>query len=167
MKPQSILVPDQEIKQILDSLRRIFKAERLVSTSIEQTLGLSGAQLTVLQRIKKDETISLNDLAERTKTHQSSVSVVVSRLVDQGYLVRSKAKDDARRLEISLTEKAQDILSKAPHVIQSQLISGLLNMPGESRQKLAELLTLLTQKSGLSDLEPTTWDESPEIGYTI
>ena len=67
-----------EARTILDSIRGIVQVLRESSRAAEERVGLSGAQLFVLQKLGEGGGASLNELAARTRTHQSSVSVVVS-----------------------------------------------------------------------------------------
>ena len=67
-----------DVQQILDSFRRIVRVLRESSRAAENSFGLSGAQLFVLQTLSRHPEVSLNELAEHTRTHQSTVSVVVS-----------------------------------------------------------------------------------------
>jgi DNA-binding MarR family transcriptional regulator len=112
-------------KIILDSIRVIFQAVRLSSKSTELSLGLSAAQLFVLQKLEEKEGLSINELARGTLTHQSSVSVVVSKLVASGLVCRSVSKRDRRRIELTLTEKGREVLSGAPEALQTRLIKAL------------------------------------------
>ena len=83
---------NDEIEQItasMNAIRSIVRALRVSSRMIESKMGMSGAQLFVLQQLAEKPAHSLNELAERTATHQSSVSVVVRRLVDHGYVART------------------------------------------------------------------------------
>src|SRR5690348_6031172 len=95
--------PARDIGAILDALRRIVQALRVTARAAERQHGISGAQLFVLHQLRDGEACSINDLAERTFTHQSSVSTVVSRLVASGHVRRRAADADARRAEVSLT----------------------------------------------------------------
>src|SRR5690242_7260670 len=81
----------QDVRSILDSIRRIVRTIRVASRASEKQLGLTGAQLFVLHHLAETPAMSMNDLAERTRTHQSSVSVVVQRLVDRGLVVRERS----------------------------------------------------------------------------
>jgi DNA-binding MarR family transcriptional regulator len=76
-------------RDVLDSLRRIVQVLRESSRRAERQLGISGAQLFVLEKLAEAPSQSLNELAERTHTHQSSVSTVVARLVKRGPRSRS------------------------------------------------------------------------------
>src|SRR5580692_3701743 len=80
---------DQDgIRSVVDGLRRIFRELRLSARGAERGAGISGAQLFVLQSLAQGSAASLNELADRTLTDQSSVSVVVKRLVTRGMVAR-------------------------------------------------------------------------------
>src|SRR5438046_715948 len=91
--------PARGTRDVLDAIRRIVQALRESSRLAEATAGLSGAQLFVLRTVAESPGLSLNDLAERTRTHQSSVSVVVTRLAHEGLVQKGAARGDARRVE--------------------------------------------------------------------
>src|SRR3954454_1713862 len=82
--------PPLEVREVLNSLRQIVRSLRVSSRAAEQRVGLSGAQLFVLSCLARQSPCSVNDLAVRTATDQSSVSVVVSRLVALGHVRRVK-----------------------------------------------------------------------------
>ena len=69
-----------EMTRVIDSIRLLVKALRDSGRDAEQKLGITSAQLYVLQALR-DHPASINELAARTCTHQSSVSMVVARLV--------------------------------------------------------------------------------------
>src|SRR5436190_20552831 len=80
---------EQAIERSMNAVRSIVRALRINTRAIESQMGISLAQLFVLQQLADRPANSLNELAERTATHQSSVSVVVRRLVDSGYVSRT------------------------------------------------------------------------------
>lgn len=98
---------ESDAQIVLNSIRKIVQALRTSSRLAEKSIGLSGAQLFVIQKLGEAENMSVNELAERTHTHQSSVSVVVRRLVEQKYVTRTQSKKDARKTELSLTQKGK------------------------------------------------------------
>src|ERR671934_2557496 len=71
------------IAQIMDGIRTVVRALRINTRAIEKQMGISLAQLWVLQILAERPVDSLNELAVATATHQSSVSVVVRRLVER------------------------------------------------------------------------------------
>src|SRR3954469_12090924 len=99
-----------EARRVLNALRHIVRSLRISSRNAEQRVGLSGAQLFVLQCLSRQSPCSVNELSARTATDQSSVSVVVSRLVASGHVKRSASKVDRRSVELSLTAAGAALL---------------------------------------------------------
>lgn len=87
---------DRDSRLVLDCIRRIVRALRLFDREAEKRVGLSGAQVFVLEKLADGGGASINELADRTHTHQSSVSVVVQKLVDRKLVRRSSSARDWR-----------------------------------------------------------------------
>src|SRR5512133_2282886 len=142
-----------EIRRALDAIRRIVRAVRLASQGTRRERGLSGAQYVVLQQLAGAPAESVNELAQRTWTHQSSVSVVVSRLVDLGLVHRRTSPEDARKSTIELTGKGALLVRDAEPTVQERLIGALQRMPATQRTVLVDALDLWMHEAGL-DQEP-------------
>jgi DNA-binding MarR family transcriptional regulator len=142
---------DSETQSVLNSIRRIVQALRVSSRAAERRYGLSLAQLFVLQQLADAESLSLNELAERTFTHQSSVSVVVSRLVRRKLVVRARSQQDRRRKQVALSPKGRAILTRAPVVPQEALIATIGKLPAGDLRRLAGLLEGVVHQAGLAD----------------
>ncbi|HTL29099.1 MAG TPA: MarR family winged helix-turn-helix transcriptional regulator [Tepidisphaeraceae bacterium] len=140
-----------EARQILDSIRKIVQVLRVASRAAEKGVGLSGAQLFVLHHLAGHDGLSLNELAEKTLTHQSSVSVVVQRLVDRGLVSRVRSEVDARRIELSLTRGGRTLLGKSPQAAQDQIIDAVQRMPEKDRRSLSRTLGTLIAELGLEE----------------
>src|SRR5438128_1751398 len=123
--------PDAEIVRSMDAVRAVVRALRINTRAIELEIGISLAQLFVLQQVAQRPATSLNDLAERTATHQSSVSVVVRRLVDRGLVTRRADTADKRRIQIEVTPAGEKLLVGAPETIQVRLVTALGLLTGE------------------------------------
>jgi len=136
---------DAALGDVLDSLRRIVQALRESSRRAEQRLGISGAQLFVLEKLAESPSQSLNDLAARTHTHQSSVSTVIGRLVAQELVWRKPAEGDARRLELVLTPRGRRLATQTTGAAQERLITAIRQLPPKSRDQLASLLRLVVK----------------------
>lgn len=147
--PQTSASDQRAIADIMDGMRAVVRALRLNTRAIEKQLGISLAQLWVLQILAERPAESLNELAIATATHQSSVSVVVRRLVDRALVTRTTADRDKRRVRIELTDAGRDILAKAPPTVQGSLVAGLRRMSPEHRQQLAALMHEWLMSSGL------------------
>ncbi|HVX41488.1 MAG TPA: MarR family transcriptional regulator [Gemmatimonadaceae bacterium] len=128
------------IERSMNAVRSIVRALRINTRAIELKMGISLAQLFVLQQLAERSAASLNELAERTATHQSSVSVVVRRLVERGFVSRTASAADKRRIEIEVTPAGRELLAGAPMTIQTQLMQALDRMKAEDQVTLADLL---------------------------
>jgi DNA-binding MarR family transcriptional regulator len=132
-----------EIIRVVDALRSIVQSLRISGRLAEQQVGISSAQLYILEELAERPAQSINELAERTFTHQSSVSMVVSRLAESRLVSRTSAPGDARRLSISLTSAGRALLRRAPDTAQARLIEGLRSLDRSELRGLADYLSAL------------------------
>src|SRR5580765_2473919 len=96
-----------DTRAVLDGIRRIVQAIRESASRAERHVGLSGAQLFVLHKLAEAPASSLNDLAARTHTHQSSVSTVIARLVARGLVRRTRSGLDGRSVSLALSARGR------------------------------------------------------------
>ena len=172
MGPHTIDVAASEVstmsdtRLVLDSIRRIVQALRVASRAAERQLGLTAAQLFVLQKLAAEgQATSLNELAERTLTHQSSVSVVVQRLVARGLVTRTNSATDARRIVLSLTPSGRALVRRAPQAAQERLIEAIERLPQANRRELASLLhTVAAHATDVETPAPLFFEESASKG---
>jgi DNA-binding MarR family transcriptional regulator len=134
---------DAHVASAVDSIRRILHALRTSAGEAEARAGVTGAQLFVLQSLAEAPAASLNELAARTLTHQSTVSVVVDRLVRRQLVIKRRAQADARRVELRLSARGRALVRRAPQVAQARLIEGLRALPRSEVCELARLLRRL------------------------
>ena len=130
----------------------------------ERLVGVSGAQLFVLQTLAETPGLSLNELADRTHTHQSSVSTVVSRLVERKLVQRSRAASDARRVELTLSSRGRAVAAKAPDAAQERLIAAIEAMPAWRRRLLAEGLSDLARGVAATNRRPPMFFDDRRSG---
>jgi DNA-binding MarR family transcriptional regulator len=143
-----------ETRSVLDSVRRLVQGLRVASRATESELGLSAAQLFVLQKLGEETAMSVNDLAERTCTHQSSVSVVVQRLVEKGLVLREPSAEDRRRVELTLTPAGRKLVTRSPSAAQDKILGALGSMSPAGRKQLSQRLEELVERMGLAAETP-------------
>ena len=154
---------DAALNAVADSLRRITQAIRLSSSVVQDTLGITGAQLFVLQQLAAQPGASLRELADLTLTDQSSVSVVVSRVVEGGYVTRRVSASDARRTELTLTRAGTGLLRRAPALAQTRLMAALRTVPAAQLRVTASVLERVARAVG-STSEPAPMFFEPASG---
>src|SRR5258708_21805986 len=104
--------------------------------------------------------MSLSELAEKTRTDQSSVSVVVSRLVENGLVMRERGGRDARRLILNLTKNGRAIAEKSPPAAQEKILEVLDRMPPADRRRFADIFSHIIEDLGESrGVAPMMFDD--------
>jgi len=131
---------ESDVRRALDALRWIVRELRLAQSSGGQGPGLSAAQMFVLHALKEHGALSVGDLAERTATDPSSVSVVVRKLHDKRLVSKKPSAEDQRRLMVDLTAAGTRTLDKSPVPVQEVLIARMAQMAPDRLHTLAELL---------------------------
>jgi DNA-binding MarR family transcriptional regulator len=133
---------------VVDAIRSIIQTVRNSGRETEQKLGISSAQLYVLSELRDRPALSINELADRTYTHQSSVSMIVARLVENRLVTRTASSRDGRRLSIALTPAGRALLRRSPDPVQIRLVAALRTMPRANLKQLAGGLSVLTEILG-------------------
>ena len=125
-------------QRVLDCVRRLVRYLRISDRAMQTSVGLSGAQLFVMRELAETPALSLSELAQRTLTDQSSVSVVVTRLVEAGYVSRDRDSIDGRRLVLNLTKAGKALMQRAPAPPQQKLLDAIDRFSPADRAKFAE-----------------------------
>jgi DNA-binding MarR family transcriptional regulator len=149
----------------MDQLRRIVRALRS-SHRAAAHLNLTGAQLYVINVIgEANRPLSVNEVAQRTETDQSTVSVVTNRLVERGLLKRERSEDDSRRVELSLTASGRTLQKKAPvTVAQQRLTATLQELSSPDSDQLLRLLTKIVAGMQIGEERPGMLFDEPSPG---
>ena len=136
----------------MDSFRRIVHALRS-SHRAASNVSLTGAQLFVLTTLgASDKPMGVGELAETTRTDQSTVSVVVARLVERGLIRRAKSSLDSRRVDLSLTARGKAVLKKTPATVaQTRLADALAKLPEREAAALSRTLKKIVEAMGEAD----------------
>lgn len=150
---------DGLLRSIMNSVRSIERAVRMENVEVERALGISLAQLYVLQLLQQHPAASVNELADRTLTHQSSVSVVVRRLTERGLVEKRPSAEDGRRVEIALSDAGRELLARAPNPTQAALIKGLRMLDQSVLETLDDSLHSWLEAMGMREEAPPMFGE--------
>ncbi len=142
-----------DVRVALYAFRRIVQALR-VGRGGEGHAGPGSAQLFALQQINEHPDASINDVAALTFTHQSSVSVVIQRLVRQGFVAKVASSHDRRRQRLVVTAKGRRVLGRAPVAAQERLIAAITALPAADRRAFARSVTAIARSMAPTGAEP-------------
>ena len=142
---------DSDVRAALDALRRIIQVLRLAAPEASRRGNLSSAQLFALQQIAEHPGASVNDIAALTFTHQSSVSVVIQRLVVRGLVAKVAVAEDRRRQRLDVTARGRRALADTPVAVQERLIGAIAGLASAKRRALAAALAAVARAVTPSD----------------
>ena len=74
--------------------------------------GITVIQFKILSVISEKGNISIGELSNRTIMDAGNMSSMCKKLEKNGYLVRTRNLKDERVVEVSLTDKAKDMITK-------------------------------------------------------
>jgi DNA-binding MarR family transcriptional regulator len=137
--------------EALGRVRTLVAALSQSARAVERSTGVTNAQLFILQQLAEADVLSVNDLAARARTQQSTVSIVVARLVRAGLASKRKSADDGRIAAISLTPRGRRLQAHAPAAPTSALLRAIEGLSERSARSLADGLRALI---GALDLSP-------------
>jgi DNA-binding MarR family transcriptional regulator len=153
-------MPDFILSEILDGFRVLVHGLQMGSRNSEEQVGLTGAQLFVMEKLRGATAMTVNELAAATHTHQSTISVVVSKLVKKKLVSRVRSAEDARVQMLSITKEGEAKLRDSPETVQDRLVNALKKMSRADRDQLVSLLRRVLLDAGLSEVEPQLFLES-------
>ncbi|HET7434201.1 MAG TPA: MarR family transcriptional regulator [Thermoanaerobaculia bacterium] len=142
---------EDDAKEILNRVRRLVRALRSFDKDAQSRFGVGAAQMFILHVLQQESELTLNEVAARTATDQSSVSLAVGRLVDEGYVRRTTSEEDRRHVRLSLTPKGRALVRRAPPAAQSRILESVANMAPAERKQLMKLLEKLMTGMGVRE----------------
>ncbi len=153
---------DQEIADVLDNLRRVFKVVHRYSKRAEKVGGLTGPQVWAMKVLAESSPIRVTDLARRMYLHPSTVVGILDRLEQQGQVTRTRSEKDHRVVTVTLTAKGRETVSKVPRIAQGLLLKGLEELSDGDLQTASEGLRRLVVILGVEGMPPPLL-LSPEV----
>jgi DNA-binding MarR family transcriptional regulator len=142
------------IKEIVDAIRRLYRAVYLDASKMSRQFGLTGAQSGVLRSLFAHGAISSAELSRKLYVTPSNITGVIDRLEKKGLVERIRKVGDRRVALITLTEKGNELSKSLPDPIEKKLISELIDLELEHVQLLSmamnQIINLIATK-GVED----------------
>ncbi len=138
--------PDDQsaaISDIMQSLRRVFKAIQDYYRDVSDRFGITGPQLWALKTISQNGSLSQTELSAKMYLHPSTMTGVADRLEKKGYVARDRNDTDRRVVKVRLTPKGKALVKKAPNPIQGKMIYGLRNLRKKDLDSIRDSLQTL------------------------
>ncbi|GJM13020.1 MAG: MarR family transcriptional regulator [Pseudohongiella sp.] len=109
-------------EDVLISLRQIIRATSLHSRKLGKETGLTTPQLLVLKDIQNHDGTGVSDIARRISLSQATVTTLLNKLQEKGFIKRVKSIADKRRTDITLSTEGEKLINAAPPPLQENFI---------------------------------------------
>ena len=110
--------------------------------------GLTQRQFTLLTVVDAFEGVSQTDLVKSTGIDRSTLADMISRLTAQGYLQRTRSKDDARTNVVRLTSEGRQVMLSAQPEASAVDKKIMAVIPVAKRKAFIEVLQILASQAG-------------------
>lgn len=143
---------------VLSALRRLMRATDLDAKKLARRTKLSTSQLLVMELLAASGELTVGHIAEKVGLAQATITVIVDRLGDRALVSRQRSDVDRRRVQVSLTEKGQQLFARAPTALQTRFLG---NFAGLKRWEKTAILSSLERLADLMEVEDL--DASPVL----
>ena len=106
-------------------------------------LGLTYTQYIVFLVLWEKDGITVGDLCEKLMLDNGTVSPLIKKMQQAGYVEKKRSEEDERVVVITLTEKGKALQEKAKDIPGK--VAGCIELPIEKVQKLYTLLNELLE----------------------
>ncbi|MBX3214497.1 MAG: MarR family transcriptional regulator [Labilithrix sp.] len=138
----------------LDFLRLLWAVDHGLqrrSKRMESELGVTGMQRIIIRLIGRYPEVAAGRLADLVHVHPSTLTGVLRRLVDRGFVQRERDPADARRTKFSLLPPGEAIDATQAGTVEAAVRRALARMPPESIDAARAVLAVLAEELGRSD----------------
>ena len=135
----------------LDVLRQLRVVMRLAgnhSARIERSTGIPSARLWALQEVAQADGLSVGELAQRLRVHQTTVSNLLNRLEAAGLVRKGRSASDQRVVQVHLTAAGRRALKGAAAPARGLLPNVLDGMSATQLRKVHDGLAVLVDCMG-------------------
>ncbi len=109
-------------------------------------LGLTYTQYIVFLVLWEKDGISVTEIGEKLMLDNGTLSPLLKKMEQAGYVERRRCREDDRVVEITLTEKGRALQDQASDIPQQ--VAGCINLQPEKARELYTLLYELLENQG-------------------
>lgn len=118
----------------------------MVSKRMLARFGMTGSQRFVMRIVSLEEGISAGEVAARLHQHPSTLTGVLRRLVDAGWLLREIAPEDHRRTRLKATPAGKAAVTRCTGTTEEAVNRALAGMNDEEIAVLCKALDRLASE---------------------
>ena len=149
MKEKQMLPPPpperEELREVPQAPRMIMEISRLLRFRVRQgeeegVMAQNTARI-VLAHLAVRDNLNQLDLVKLTRLKAPTVSVLLRRMEQEGYIIRVPDEQDRRAVRVSLTEKGKEFDRRHLSRISTNDQTAMRGIDGEDQETLVRLLS--------------------------
>ncbi len=145
--------PENLVREIIYQIRRLMQAGELFTKELNKTYQVSSPQLHCLLALHENGPLPPSQIARHIMVKSSTVTGIIDRLEQKGFVERLRNSPDRRVINIQLTEAGKELAQNAPPPIQHKIVDGLKKLPEGEIKQIILSLSKLTHMLDVYDLE--------------
>lgn len=106
------MISENELSGVVLALQRATHHTLHALSAALSDLNLSAAEINALANLGAGGTLSVRQLSERTGTRASTLTGLLDRLENRGYLVREVDPADRRSFRLPLTDQGREVAAR-------------------------------------------------------
>jgi DNA-binding MarR family transcriptional regulator len=131
-------MPNIKIDLIAENLISIYPVlYKSISKPLRMQTSITPAGMFVLGILKRDGMHSMSAIGKCLSMPKPHVSVIIDKLIDEGYVIRQNDPNDRRIINISLTDKGLIDFKAINHAVSETLRVKLLLLSEEELEQLS------------------------------
>ena len=145
--------PQDRVREIIYQIRRLMQAGELFTKELNKAYQVSAPQLHCLLALYENGPLPPSQIARHIMVKSSTVTGIIDRLEQKGFVERLRNSPDRRVITIRLTEAGKELAHNAPPPIQHKIVDGLRKLPEKEINQIILSLSKLTHMLDVQDLE--------------
>ncbi|EPR11283.1 hypothetical protein M527_04175 [Sphingobium indicum IP26] len=113
----------------LRALRRVLRATEIGSRRLANATGLTPSQWLVLREIASRDSVTPSEVAQALQFSQATITTVVDRLQELGFVQRQRNERDKRQFILSALPPGFVALNDAPDLLQTTFTERFNHLP--------------------------------------
>lgn len=143
-----------QFDEVVIAIRRIVRAIDLQSRKLVQSHGLTGPQALILKEVaRRGEVLTAGELASIVSLSQATITDIVKRLEQRGWLVRERSTKDKRQINIILTESGKTLVAQSPPLLQEQFEKSFAALKDWEKNQLLSAVQRLAEMMNAANID--------------
>lgn len=141
------------VDQVLIAIRKIIRAIDLHSRKLIKLHGLTVPQIIVLKEIERNASPTVGEIAKSVSLSQATITNILVRLEDRGYVTRTQDHGDKRRVVVKTTELGRKVIAQAPSLLHDKFVLSFQNLKDWEQLSIISSLQHVAEMMDATDLE--------------